>query len=100
MAYTNFLEGRPEPAGEQSGHQLTLTDRKTLRVTGVSEVITLDLQTVRLRTAEELLCVRGSDLRLDGFDNPGGEVLVHGIIDTLSYEDDAPARGFFARLFG
>ena len=34
-------------------------------------------------------------LRLDG-----GEVLVDGTVDALTYEDSQPAGSFLARLFG
>ena len=30
----------------------------------------------------------------------GGQVTVDGDVDSLAYEEAAPAGGFFARLFG
>ena len=46
------------------------------------------------------LIVRGENLHLQLLRLDGGEVLVDGTVDSLSYEDAAPAGGFFGRLFG
>ena len=44
--------------------------------------------------------MRGENLHLQLLRLDGGEVLVDGTVDSLSYEDAAPAGGFFGRLFG
>ena len=53
-----------------------------------------------LTTTRGTLIVRGEGLHLQLLRLNGGEVLVDGTIDSLSYEDAQPAGGFFARLFG
>ena len=53
-----------------------------------------------LTTTRGTLIVRGENLHLQLLRLDGGEVLVDGTVDSLSYEDAAPAGGFFGRLFG
>ena len=43
---------------------------------------------------------RGQGLHLQQLSIDGGQVLVDGSVDAISYEDDIPRGGFFARLFG
>ena len=81
-------------------HKLTLDDRGRLNVTGVQDVESFDEETVVLYTAQGTLVVRGSGLHLKLLSLEGGQVSVDGRVDSLVYEDDAPGRGFFARLFG
>ncbi len=81
-------------------HKLSLDDRSRLNVTGVQDVESFDEQTVVLYTTQGTLVVRGSGLHLKLLSLEGGQVSVDGQVDSLTYEDDAPGRGFFARLFG
>lgn len=84
----------------EAPHQLQLDGRARLHMTGVIEVESFDEATIVLTTTRGALIVRGENLHLQLLRLDGGEVLVDGTIDSLSYEDAAPAGGFFARLFG
>lgn len=95
MAYQ--FEDKTVAAGP---HKLSLDDRSRLNVTGVQDVESFDEQTVVLYTTQGTLVVRGSGLHLKLLSLEGGQVSVDGQVDSLVYEDDAPGRGFFARLFG
>lgn len=81
-------------------HKLSLDARSRLSVTGVLEVESFDEQQIVLVTARGTLVVRGTGLHLQMLSLEGGQAGVDGKIDALSYEDAAPAGGFFARLFG
>ena len=81
-------------------HELHLDGRMHLRITGVGEVESFDEETVALHTAQGVLVVRGEGLKLKTLSIDGGQVLVDGSVDAISYEDDIPRGGFFARLFG
>ena len=81
-------------------HRLTLAARSRLSMTGVLEVESFDETTIVLTTTRGTLIVRGENLHLQLLRLDGGEVLVDGTVDSLSYEDAAPAGGFFGRLFG
>ena len=81
-------------------HRLTLDGRRRLSVTGVLEVESFDERAVALVTARGALTIRGEGLHLQMLSLDGGEVRVDGTVDAIVYEPDAPAGGFFARLFG
>lgn len=72
-------------------HNLTLTERKTMTMTGVTEVIRFDECSVLLRTALGTLLVQGQDLQLKQLTLDGGNVAVDGQISALSYEE--PRQG-------
>lgn len=81
-------------------HKLTLNDRKSLTLTGVTEVISFDENTVVLTTALGTLTVQGNDLQLKTLSLEGGQVAVDGHICALIYEEPRPAGGMWRRLFG
>ena len=81
-------------------HKLQLSERKSLTMTGVTEVVSFDETCVVLQTSLGLLIVQGQQLSLKNLSLDGGQVAVDGTVDSISYEDEAPAGGFFARLFG
>ena len=90
----------PQQTALESPHQLQLDSRARLHMTGVIEVESFDETTIVLTTTRGTLIVRGEGLHLQLLRLDGGEVLVDGTVDSLSYEDAVPAGGFFARLFG
>lgn len=90
----------PQQTSLEAPHQLQLDSRSRLHMTGVIEVESFDETMIVLTTTRGTLIVRGEGLHLQLLRLDGGEVLVDGTIDSLSYEDAQPAGGFFARLFG
>lgn len=84
----------------QAPHQLQLDSRSRLHMTGSSKWRASTRQPFVLTTTRGTLIVRGENLHLQLLRLDGGEVLVDGTVDSLSYEDAAPAGGFFGRLFG
>ena len=80
-------------------HKLTLSDRKSLTMTGVTEVMSFDEQSVVLQTGLGTLTVHGQDLQLKNLSLDGGQVAVEGQIAALIYQEPRPARGWLGRLF-
>lgn len=80
-------------------HKLTLQERKTLTMTGVTEVISFDEDSVALSTCMGNLTVHGENLQLKNLSLDGGQVTVTGTIAALIYEDPRPERRGFGRLF-
>jgi sporulation protein YabP len=80
-------------------HGLTLKDRKSLTMTGVTEVISFDDATVILHTQLGTLQIHGQQLQLKNLSLEGGQVAVDGKIDALIYEEPRP-EGWLRRLFG
>lgn len=81
-------------------HKLTLNERKSLTLTGVTEVISFDDTAVILTTDLGTLSVHGTGLQLKTLSLEGGQVAVDGQVSALIYEDPRPAGGFFKRMFG
>ena len=80
-------------------HGLTLDDRKNLTMTGVTEVVSFDDETVVLRTGLGMLTVQGTGLRLRTLSTDGGQMAVTGTVAVLSYEEPREG-GWLRRLFG
>lgn len=89
-----------QPNALEAPHQLQLDSRARLHMTGVIEVESFDESTIVLTTTRGTLIVRGEGLHLQLLRLDGGEVLVDGTVDALTYEDSQPAGSFLARLFG
>jgi len=82
----------------QLPHKLTLNERKTLTMTGVSEVVSFDEDAVVLRTGLGTLVVHGKELQLKTLSPEGGQVTVTWTVTALIYEEPR-SSGFFRRLF-
>lgn len=83
----------------QLPHKLTLNERASLTMTGVTEVVSFDEAAVVLRTGLGTLVVQGRDLQLKNLSLDGGQVAVNGTISALIYEEPR-AGGWMRRLFG
>lgn len=81
-------------------HDLTLRQRSSLMLTGVTEVLSFDEMCVVMRTPLGILSVQGKDLRLKNVTAEGGNVAVEGTISAFSYEEPKSPGGLARRLFG
>lgn len=82
---------------EHLPHKLQMSERRSLTMTGVTEVVSFDENTVVLQTSLGLLIVQGQQLQLKNLTLEGGQVAVEGTISALSYEE--PRQGGWRRLF-
>lgn len=80
-------------------HKLTLTGRKELALTGVTEVIRFDEQAVVLKTGMGLLTIHGQGLHLKNLSLEGGQAAVEGTVSALIYEEPRKS-GALRRLLG
>ena len=88
-------------AANYAAHRLELEGRERLTISGVEDVERFDETGIVMATSAGLLTVTGEGLHIGQLSLEGGELHVDGRIDSLSYEDQGPARGgFFSRLFG
>ena len=81
-------------------HKLTLTERGSLAVTGVTEVVSFDEGAVILHTELGTLTVQGRELQLKTLSVEGGQVAVEGHVVSLIYEEPKRSGGWMHRLFG
>ena len=81
-------------------HRLTLDERRQLMVSGVTEVVSFDENTVVLTTDMGTVMVGGTQLQLRNLSSEGGQVVVEGKVSAISYEEPRTAGGWLHRLFG
>lgn len=86
-------------AGE-SPHRIILDARSRLTVSGVDGVESFDESSIIMTTAEGSLIIRGSSLHIEKLSLDGGDLLVEGTVDSLTYEEEDVRQGsFLGRLF-
>ena len=86
-------------AEEHLPHKLQLNERRQLTMSGVTEVVSFDENTVVLQTSLGTLIVQGRELQLKTLSLEGGQVAVDGTVAALVYEEPRTG-GWRQRLFG
>ncbi len=80
-------------------HQVIMEDRRTLSVSGVSDVDSFDGLTVVVYTPLGELTVRGNGLQIQHLNVETGDLSLVGEIDGLSYAEHTARRSGWKRLF-
>lgn len=84
-------------------HRLTLVDRKSCTISGVSDVLSFDVNEILLETEQGMLMIKGSELHVGRLVLDKGEVDVEGRIDSFTYSENTGYGGkgesLLARLF-
>ena len=73
-------------------HNLTLTERKNLVVTGVKKIDNFDSNEFMLETTMGFLRVGGSDLEIVKLDTYQGNVSIKGQVNSLSYSENSTKK--------
>lgn len=68
----------------KGAHKLTLSNRRTAGITGVSDVISFDISEVLLETDMGMLKIQGADLHVNRLTLEKGEIDLEGRIDRFS----------------
>lgn len=68
-------------------HKLTLNNRRSATITGVSDVLSFDLNEVLLETEQGMLMIKGNDLHVNRLTLEKGEIDVEGRMDSFSYSE-------------
>ena len=81
-------------------HTLILNDRKSLSVTGVSDVDSFDDQVIVVYTDYGELTVKGEKLHISNLNLESGELTFDGCISSMVYtENKTKSSGIFSKLF-
>ena len=84
-------------------HKISLSNRRTCTINGVSDVLSFDIHEVLLETEQGLLMIKGNDLHVNRLTLDKGEVDIEGRIDSLTYSDTQVAgqksESLLSRLF-
>ncbi len=81
-------------------HKLTLSERKNLTISGVTEVVSFDESAVIVHTDLGTLVIQGHGLQLKTLSPEGGQVVVEGSVGAMYYEERASTGGWLRRLLG
>lgn len=84
----------------QRAHELNLSGRSKLSLTGVEDVAGFDESAVVLTTSMGELTVRGSELHIERIDLDAGQLELRGSVKELSYEEAQASGSLWSRLFG
>ena len=76
---------------------ITLENRKRIMVTGITEVVSQVDKAVVAKTADSLINISGSELRVTKLNLEEGVLVVDGKIDSFKYCETQ--KGFFKRVF-
>ncbi len=81
-------------------HLISLSDRRALTVSGVTDVDSFDETTVVIYTEQGELTVRGSALHINRLNIETGDLTMEGHVDSLTYSEvKVRSGGFFGKLF-
>ena len=86
--------------GNGAVHEVVMTGRSQMRVSGVTGVDCFNETMVVLDTAGGMLTVSGEGLHIEGLDLQAGCVQVNGTVAALEYSDRPAMRsGLLRRIF-
>ena len=77
---------------------LTLTNRKNLSLTGVSEIISSNDQNIFLKIGSTKMIITGKDINITKLDVANGLLEAEGIFDCMKYDKGGNAS-LFKRIF-
>ena len=84
-------------------HKVTMTNRRSCTVSGVSDVLSFDIHEILLETEQGMLMIKGHDLHVNRLTLEKGEVDVDGRIDSFTYSDAGGSghkgESFLTKLF-
>lgn len=85
-----------------SRHAIQIDRRENITVSGVTDVISFDEESVISETEMGIVVIKGANLHVKRINLENGELVVAGEIDGLSYENASAgtkAKSFMGRLF-
>ena len=91
-----------EKIKQRRSHRLNMEDRKRLEMTGISDVISFDLNKILLETDYGVVTVKGDNLHVNRLSVEKGELDIDGSIQSLEYSEVSSfgkkVESFFSRL--
>ena len=74
-------------------HKVSMTNRRLCVINGVTDVMSFDVQEVRLETELGMLQIKGEDLHVSRLTLERGEIDIDGRIDSFIYMDEGSMGG-------
>lgn len=85
---------------KQGTHKVTINGRHSGTISGVSDVLSFDLNEIVLETTQGMLMIRGEELHMNRLTLEKGEVDIEGKVDSLVYSENVQEKGKGESLFG
>lgn len=86
-----------------SNHNITLTERKNLIITGVKKIDSFDDEEFLLETSMGYIIIKGEELEIIKLDTFQGNVSIKGKVDSMNYVDGNSKKekenSMFSKLF-
>ncbi len=82
----------------RGNHHLIMENGKKLTLSGVKDVLAFDEETIQMETALGRMTVKGTAMRIIGFDHETGDLTAEGRFYAVAYSAQE-SGGFFSRLF-
>ena len=84
-------------------HKMILSNRRTCNLTGVSDVLSFDVNEIILETEMGMLMIKGNELHVNRLTLEKGEVDVEGRVDSFTYSEQlgtsTKGESLLTRLF-
>ena len=84
---------------QDMSHQMVLTERERMHVSGVTNIHSFDEQAVRLETTCGILNINGERLHMEGLQLETGDLYINGKVVGMQYIENTPRRSLLSRLF-
>lgn len=81
-----------EEKNNGNSHSISWKNRMQGSVTGVTDVLSFDENTIILETEQGLLTIKGKNLHIGKLELSRGEVEMEGNVDSMVYSGSRPAR--------
>lgn len=81
-------------------HKVTINGRHSGTISGVSDVLSFDVNEILLETEQGMLMVKGSELHVNRLTLEKGEVDIEGKIDSLTYSNGSSKKESGESLLG
>lgn len=91
-----------ERVKQKRQHKLHMEERRKIQMTGISDVISFDLNKVVLDSDYGMITIKGADLHVNRLSVEKGELDVDGRVDAVTYSESGSysknKESFFSRL--
>ncbi|NLG81875.1 MAG: sporulation protein YabP [Bacilli bacterium] len=84
-------------------HHMFIRDRKSIELTGITKIESLNSEEFILETILGYMTLSGQELEMINFSVEKGEMLITGYVTKVEYYDhednEKASKGFFSKLF-
>ncbi len=72
---------------ENTNHNITIVDRKSITISGVKKIENFDKEEFLIETSMGYLLITGKDLELIKLDTNAGNISIRGMINSFNYTE-------------